>query len=234
VHAVFFRALMARHSATGDAAIPAAVAKHYLSGTAPHSYYREVANVETICWASEQTGDKRLLDHALEAFRGYNECCPQQDTSLKNLLSAKRATEHGVTFLGTFEFAAQGDKPRLYLLEVHGVGVAFGLTASDEPFAIVLSAEDLAREKVLHRELVRELDALVEPRPGVPVVVVGARHRLTVVVGVQASRLTAQVAIDGVELRSGNVVRPPKTVARVLVMPMQPMFVWQAVVEGQP
>lgn len=144
------------------------------------------------------------------------------------------SVEHGVTFSGTIEFVAQGAKPRLYLFEVHGIGVALGLTASDQPFAVVLSAEDLTREKILHREIERELDALVEPRAGVPVVIVGARHHLTVVVGVQANRLTAQVALDGVELRSGNVVRTPKTAARVLVMPMQPMFVWRAVVEGQP
>lgn len=98
-HVPLFRALMAEHSALGKSSIPAALAKHYLSGTSAHSFYREVANIEPICWAYEQTGDKRLLRHALEAFEQYNEICAHQDTSLKNLLSGKRATEHGVTFL---------------------------------------------------------------------------------------------------------------------------------------
>jgi DUF1680 family protein len=97
-HAVLFRALMAHHSATGDARIVPALARHYLSNTSPHSAGREVCNVEALLWTYEQTGDKRLLDHALQAYNEYNRLSPDDDTALKNLMSSKRATEHGVTF----------------------------------------------------------------------------------------------------------------------------------------
>jgi len=150
------------------------------------------------------------------------------------LLGDGLSTEHGVTFTATLVFPDQGPKPRLYLFEVHGVGVALGLTASGEAFAVVLPADDLLRERALHRDLERELDALLEPRAGVPVVLAGARHQLRVVVAVQSTRLSGRVALDGVEFASGSFARPPRPQARVLLMPMQPLSMWRAVVEGQP
>ncbi|MEZ5964865.1 MAG: serine/threonine-protein kinase [Planctomycetota bacterium] len=144
------------------------------------------------------------------------------------------STEHGVSFVAMVEFGAQAEQPRLYLFEIHGVGVALGLIATGEPFATVVAAEDLAREKVLHRGLERELDVMVEPRAGAPSVVLGARHRLQVDVGVQQSRLVASVRLDGVELARDSVVRPPKVAARVVAMPLQPLSLWSVEIEGQP
>jgi len=47
-HAVFFRAVMAHHSATGDRAILRKLTRHYLSKTAPHTDGRDVCNVEIL------------------------------------------------------------------------------------------------------------------------------------------------------------------------------------------
>jgi hypothetical protein len=72
-HAVLlFRALMARHSATGDAGLVQAVARHYLSGSSPHNDRRDVCNIEIMLWAYEQTGDRRLLRLAQKAFREFD------------------------------------------------------------------------------------------------------------------------------------------------------------------
>jgi len=97
-HVVFFRALMAEYSATGDGRITEALRKHYLGGTCSHALHRNVCNVEVMAWVHSVTGDERLLDRAIEAYERYNRICPEMDTTLKNMASAKRATEHGVTY----------------------------------------------------------------------------------------------------------------------------------------
>ena len=71
-HAVFFRALMAEYSATGDERIVKALKKHYLNGTCSHSCHRNVCNVEPILWTYDRTGDPRLLEHAVEAYEAHN------------------------------------------------------------------------------------------------------------------------------------------------------------------
>lgn len=105
VHAVFFRALMAEYLATGDERIPQAMAKHYLSGTSDHTTRREMCNIESICWTYAQTGDRRLLDHAVAAYEKFNEIT-QWDTSVTRLLSNKRTDLHGVTFCESVKIPA--------------------------------------------------------------------------------------------------------------------------------
>jgi len=97
-HAVFFRALMAHADATDDDGISAALARHYLSNSAPHSTVREACNIEAALWAYARTGDKRLLDHAVAAYDEFNRQNPKHDTSLKTMLSDKPGTGHGVTY----------------------------------------------------------------------------------------------------------------------------------------
>jgi len=114
-HMVFFRALMAYHAATKDDRVVPRLTNHYLSGSAPHTYWRNVCNVEPILWVYEKTGDSRLLGHALEAFKGYNKNHPDADCALETLLSDEPATEHGVTFnetakLGVIIFMYTGDE----------------------------------------------------------------------------------------------------------------------------
>ncbi|MFW6035544.1 MAG: beta-L-arabinofuranosidase domain-containing protein [Halothermotrichaceae bacterium] len=98
VHAVFFRAVMAHYSATGDERVLPSLKDHYLSGTSPHREMREVCNVEVILWLYERTSDERLLKHAIEAYEGFNHQYSDNDTSIKSMLSDERSTEHGVTF----------------------------------------------------------------------------------------------------------------------------------------
>jgi len=114
-HAVFFRAIMAHYSATGDRSILERLTRHYLSNTAPHTDGRDVCNVEIMCWLYEQTGDKRLLRGAEKAFAGWNQLNPKHDCHVDNLLSARRAREHGVTYnemskLGAILSMCTGDK----------------------------------------------------------------------------------------------------------------------------
>ena len=114
-HAVFFRALMAHYSATGDKKIVKALQNHYLGGKHNHAFGRNVCNVEAILWTYEKTGDNRLLDLALDAYAEYNLQQPDADTSLATMLSDKRGTEHGVTYneiakLGAILYMATGKR----------------------------------------------------------------------------------------------------------------------------
>lgn len=113
-HAVFFRAMIAHHSATGDARIPKAIADHYLSGTCDHSRSREACNIEPMIWAYEQTGDQRLLDHALTAFAGTDEWFEPLGLTRAQLLSEEPGFTHGVSFcemakLGAILYQATGN-----------------------------------------------------------------------------------------------------------------------------
>ena len=71
-HTVFFRALAAKGEATGDAAIAAAIQKHYHSDHAPYGGpSRDVTNVEAMLWCYEHTGDERLLAMAKKAWADF-------------------------------------------------------------------------------------------------------------------------------------------------------------------
>jgi len=97
-HVVFFRALIAEHSFTGDARIPQAIARHYLSNTDPHNQSRNVCNVEIMLWAYGQTGDRRLLDMAVKAYSEFQQRDEGDDTTLANMASDRVMTSHGVSF----------------------------------------------------------------------------------------------------------------------------------------
>lgn len=117
-HAVFLRALMAEHSATGDPRIAQAIARHYLSGTSKHAKGREVCNVEPMLWAYANTGDRRLLDEARIVYQAHSRNHPQADTAEAVLLSGKRASDHGVTYneiakLGAILYLYTGDQRAL-------------------------------------------------------------------------------------------------------------------------
>ena len=97
-HAVFFRTMMAYHSATGDKRILKALSKHYLSGTSTHNTERNVCNIEIMLWLYSKTKNRRLLDCAVKNYDEYNRIESAHQTSMQNLLSAKRPTIHGVTY----------------------------------------------------------------------------------------------------------------------------------------
>jgi DUF1680 family protein len=114
-HAVFFRAMMAYHSATGDDRIVEALAAHYLNSSYEHDLGRDVCNIEPILWAYERTGNPKLLRIADRAYQNYNRLYAASDTSQESLLSQERAHEHGVTYneiakLGALLYMHTGDE----------------------------------------------------------------------------------------------------------------------------
>ncbi len=105
-HLVFFRALMAYHSATQDPRIVRALTRHYLSDTSDHHNSRDICNIEVMLWLYGKTGDKRILHHAIFAYEKFNRMLPDNDASVASMLSPRRATEHGVTYNETAKLGA--------------------------------------------------------------------------------------------------------------------------------
>lgn len=91
---VFFRALMAEFSATGDRKIPEALKRHYLNDDRSYTHDREICNIEPMLWAAEQCGSKELVGRALQAFKAFED----DHNSLDALLSDRIPAGHGVTF----------------------------------------------------------------------------------------------------------------------------------------
>ena len=128
-HAVFFRAMMAEYSATKDKRIVKALRDHYLSGTSPHCYHRDICNVEIMLWVYERTKDKRLLKMAVKAYEEYNRATEEPgpdvhplngrvDTTVKGMLSGRRGFSHGVTYneickLGALLYVHTGNRRHL-------------------------------------------------------------------------------------------------------------------------
>lgn len=96
-HAVFFRAMAAHHSATGDPRVLPALTKHYLAETSPHTGRRDMCNIEAMLWTYARTGDRRLLELAVKAFENYDPIFHSNSTTLEGMLSDDRIDEHGVT-----------------------------------------------------------------------------------------------------------------------------------------
>ena len=91
--AVFFRAVQAYYEATGDPRIPAALEKHFLSYTAQAlSLDRFVVNVEGILWTYSITGNKALLQLAIDAWEEDASAITQE-----NCLDDSEFHLHGVT-----------------------------------------------------------------------------------------------------------------------------------------
>ena len=118
VHAVFFRALMAHHSAAGDRSIPRALEKHYLGLKRKLTKSREVCNVEQMIWTYLRTGNKRLLRKAIKVFDGHNRNKHNAYFSMKTLLSDDVPFGHGVSYnemakIGAILYMATGDRRAL-------------------------------------------------------------------------------------------------------------------------
>ena len=115
-HAVFFRALLAQHSATGDRKIAGSVWRNVIfSGTYDHSRGRDICNLETMLWSYSVTGNRKLLALAERDFRKFNRVEKKLDASVSGLLSNRKSTEHGVTFnemakLGAILYLSTGKK----------------------------------------------------------------------------------------------------------------------------
>ena len=103
-HAVVFRSLLASYAANPNAAIPAALEKHYLARPADFGVGRDVCNVEEILWTYAHAGDPKLLAIAQRTYDNFNKTRPK--TALEALADARRIEEHGVTFNETAKIPA--------------------------------------------------------------------------------------------------------------------------------
>ena len=99
----FFHVLMTEYSATKGQHILDAMRRHYAAvPPRQHAVHQGVGNIEELCWLYKVTGDKQMLELALEAW----ECCNDTkysryrnfDLPLEVLLSDKKATAHGLTY----------------------------------------------------------------------------------------------------------------------------------------
>ncbi len=117
-HAVYFRALIAEYTATGDKSILDALKKHFLRKPLTEVYknvdwriiaVRNVADIETALWIYSQTEDERFLKMSEESYIEFNrifsddtdadENSKMYDLTVKGMLSNKKAkNNHGVTY----------------------------------------------------------------------------------------------------------------------------------------
>ncbi len=116
-HVVFFRALLAKYSATGDKSIIEALRRHYLDGSQTYGTGRDVINVEIMLLVYLECRDERLLELAEKSFADYNAQC-NDDNCVKAQMSNSKAYAHGVTYneyskLGALLYICTGKKAYL-------------------------------------------------------------------------------------------------------------------------
>lgn len=95
-HAVYFRALYALWSKTGDEFYLEKMRAHYLNDSNDYSDSRDVVNVETMFRLYEHFGDEALLEKAKKAYDTY--CLSNGIESVENLIGNTPIHDHGVSF----------------------------------------------------------------------------------------------------------------------------------------
>ena len=113
-HVVFFRALFAESSATGDARIAAAIKRHFLSSPYSHSAPREACAIEAMLWSYERDGDPALLQMARDVYRRYETSDAEFNISPAMFTDGRPCKAHGVSYnelakLGAMLYAHTGD-----------------------------------------------------------------------------------------------------------------------------
>ncbi len=113
-HVVFFRALFAQWSATGDQRIPAAVTRHFLSSPHPYTLGREACSIEAILWAYEREKDPALLSLAQDVYRKFDNLLKVNGVSPAMYCDGKPSDAHGVSYnemakLGAMLYMQTGD-----------------------------------------------------------------------------------------------------------------------------
>ncbi len=116
-HVVFFRALFAEFSKTGDQEILNAIVKHYTDCPFDYSNQRDLLNLEIMLLAYIYSGNKKLLNMAIKNYSEYNKKC-NDDYCVKAFLSDKPIYGHGVSFnefakLGAMLYICTGKKEYL-------------------------------------------------------------------------------------------------------------------------
>ncbi len=95
-HAIYFRALYALWSKTGDEKYLDRIRKHYLNDKYDYSKEgRDTVNIETMLKLAEHYEDKELYDMAINTYEKFNKI-PSQ-TNIEFMIGDKIAHEHGVT-----------------------------------------------------------------------------------------------------------------------------------------
>jgi uncharacterized protein len=101
-HTIFFRAMANYAEYTGNKAIAEAMRLHYLSDSASYGTAdRNVTNIESMLWSYSQTGDKRLLTMAENAWASFLKVATPGDAGdllPDSVLANKPVSSHGVTY----------------------------------------------------------------------------------------------------------------------------------------
>lgn len=95
-HAVYFRALYALWSNTGDEKYLQKMRNHYLNDSHSYKYNRDVANIETMLKIAEVYDDNELYEKAVKAYDAHRSL--GEIAAADDLLSDRVPNEHGVTF----------------------------------------------------------------------------------------------------------------------------------------
>lgn len=103
--AVFFRAYMAKYSATKDEKILEKLTKHFLGDDYPYDIERDIQNIEIMLWIYLETGNEKLLERAEKAYASYNEKAVN-DCCVKTMKTTKKPYAHGVSYNEFFKLGA--------------------------------------------------------------------------------------------------------------------------------
>jgi hypothetical protein len=97
-HVVFFRALFAHGSATGDRRISSAIKRHFLSSPYPYVLGREVCSIEAMVWAYEREQDPALLNLAKDVYGKFEDSLKVNGVSPVMYCDGKPSDAHGVSY----------------------------------------------------------------------------------------------------------------------------------------
>lgn len=119
-YTIFFRAVLAQYSITGERRYLDALVRHYRSTPHPMGFGRDVAGAEILLHLYAETGEAGLLDMAQDLYARFNRQSGPMDAdcSLEGMRSDTPVRMHGVTFnelakLGALFYAAAGDADSL-------------------------------------------------------------------------------------------------------------------------
>ena len=125
-HAVYFRALIAEYTATGNKEILDAMVRHFLRRPITEAYevddlriisVRQAAEIESVLWVYDQTGDARFLEMAEASYEVFNGIfsddtdalphCQMRDVTVPGMLGNRKVERnHGVTYCEICKLAA--------------------------------------------------------------------------------------------------------------------------------
>jgi hypothetical protein len=114
-HVVFFRALFAEWSATGDRHILSAIKRHFLSSPYPYTLGREACSIEAILWTYDRERDSALLNLAQDVYRKFETSFEVNGVSPAMYCDGKPSDAHGVSYnemakLGAMLYMQTGQK----------------------------------------------------------------------------------------------------------------------------